>query len=281
MATAPLTHVDCVFSTTINAQPAKILTTAKIEKIALYVFAAMAALAGVALIAMSIANVIASPFAVVSFYLFFLSGLLVCGALDIKDYEDPVELNTMREKAWSQSYSELVKDHGLTNISKYRIVSFAVLQEKLHYEETVPRIDKKYSGRQECLLEQLYLQEKRARDEAEESISAVRCAGWVATDAAAICQYDPRKTYYKNANNQLLTQAFGHALAEFATLPARALAKQKLAKRLRQIEFEKMSIRTNGIGLREQQDYDQEMAAAKMNHRAALEKFRREEMRLA
>jgi hypothetical protein len=118
----------------IEAQSSRYFTDAKIKRAALYVFAAIAVLAGVAVITLSALSIVAWPVALVSIPLFAASAYLLYRASQIKDYEDPVELQQMRQQALNLSFTQLLKEHTLENIQKYQIVSHELLQQKFQEE---------------------------------------------------------------------------------------------------------------------------------------------------
>jgi hypothetical protein len=109
-------------------------TDVKIQRIALYTIAAAIAIAGVGLAAISVTGIIPWPFAFFSLSLFAGSAGLIYLACEMKDYEDPVELQYMKDRALEKSFSELYNEHGLEIIKKYQILTSKKLQEKFKEE---------------------------------------------------------------------------------------------------------------------------------------------------
>ena len=105
-------------------------TAAKIQKISLYIFAAICVLGGVALIGLSVTGIIPGPCVYLSIPLFCLAIASVCVAMQILDYEDPVELDAMRCEAPLLTYRQLRSKHGLQNVLNHDILPLDQLGEK-------------------------------------------------------------------------------------------------------------------------------------------------------
>ena len=105
-------------------------TDAKIERIRLYVFAAICAAGSAAVIGLSVTGVIPGPCVYLAVPLFCLAIASVCVAMQILDYEDPLELQAMKDAAPLLTYRQLISKHGLPNINLYNIISIEALREK-------------------------------------------------------------------------------------------------------------------------------------------------------
>ncbi len=105
-------------------------TAAKTKRVALYIFAAVCVIGGVALIGLSVTGVIPAPYGYLAVPLFLLAITSVCVASQILDYEDPVELQAMKDEAPYLTYPQLVYKHGLANIERYDIISLTDQRDK-------------------------------------------------------------------------------------------------------------------------------------------------------
>jgi hypothetical protein len=105
-------------------------TTVKVQRAALYVLSTAIAASAAALVAASVTGVVTWPFALISIPLIAASIGLIRYARSFKDYEDPKELQGMRNKALRDSFSQVLKEHGFEKIQKYQILPHLILQDK-------------------------------------------------------------------------------------------------------------------------------------------------------
>ncbi|MEN9654438.1 MAG: hypothetical protein RL235_550, partial [Chlamydiota bacterium] len=105
-------------------------TVVKTKQVALYAFAALAALGAIILAGLSLASIIPWPCVFIAIPLLAAAGGLVTWSLSFKDYDNPKALAEMRKKAETMHFDELVKAHSLKNIAQYRVVTPDALQQK-------------------------------------------------------------------------------------------------------------------------------------------------------
>ena len=126
-----MTSNSIVFSTNPQYQPSapslpentppSWFTNTKIKQIILSVFATLALVAAALLTTAAVVGFIASPAGWVAApvtILVLLAGGAIYYAATRKDYENPKELQKMKEKALCQDFRELYKEHGPENLKK-------------------------------------------------------------------------------------------------------------------------------------------------------------------
>jgi hypothetical protein len=106
-------------------------TDVKIKRIALYVLATVCVISGAALIGLSVTGVIPAAYGYLAVPLFCLAIASVCVAMQMLDYENPEELQSMKDQAPHLTYQDLVSKHGLEKIMQYKILPLDQLREKL------------------------------------------------------------------------------------------------------------------------------------------------------
>ena len=128
----PLTEANP--SGSVAAQQKSSFTKARIQKIALYVLSGLAATAACA---MTVVGTAVFPLCWTSLPFYAASVALVAASIGlfywasrVKDYENPKELQTMKQQAVDLFFDQLVGLHGLDHIQRYGIVSPAGLQQK-------------------------------------------------------------------------------------------------------------------------------------------------------
>jgi hypothetical protein len=94
-------------------------TCVKTERLALYIFAALALIGAVAVLGLGIASVIATPYAWLAVPLAILGVGAICWARSLNDYQNPKELHEMRLEAHHMTFRDLYKKHGPSNFGRY------------------------------------------------------------------------------------------------------------------------------------------------------------------
>ncbi len=110
------------------------LTDVKIKKIALYAISSLLIGGAFAIVGVSVAGCITWPLAFTAIAPLALGMILISYASDLKDYEDPKELEKMRQKALHDPFSKIFKEHSLEKVRTYQIVSPSLLQQKFLQE---------------------------------------------------------------------------------------------------------------------------------------------------
>lgn len=117
------------------------ITQAKVVKAACYSLGTLGSIGGV----MSLFSQDKKP---LSLPLFIASSGLVYFAWNLKDYQNSQELEDMRRTAEKQSFSQVKKEHGLLNITRYTILTPELLQVKFRRQYAhipLSKILKKYT----------------------------------------------------------------------------------------------------------------------------------------
>lgn len=115
---------NCFSSISRKELTASDVTDAKVQKIACAALSVFAAAAGTLLLGLTIAEALPAGCFAIGFCLLFTAiGSWICGA-NIKDYDDPKELQQMRDKALEQDYRTLISEHGVgPYVVKYSVPS--------------------------------------------------------------------------------------------------------------------------------------------------------------